>query len=87
MTIRPERGGRTGGDPEQRGPAARRRRTGDLHASRRGSLYYAGHLPILRDMTVPREIRRPHVEWWIVAAWSSLALVVVAGLAAATGTF
>ncbi|MBT0992734.1 molybdopterin oxidoreductase [Cellulomonas sp. DKR-3] len=38
-------------------------------------------------MAVRRAIRRPHVEWWVVAAWSSLALVVVAGLAAATGTF
>jgi hypothetical protein len=32
-----------------------------------------------------RVLRRHHVEWWIVAAWSSLALVVVAGLTAATG--
>jgi len=27
------------------------------------------------------------VEWWVVAAWSSLALMVVAGLTAAAGTF
>jgi hypothetical protein len=71
------------GNPGATGP----RRTGELHASRRGSLSLAGHLPILRDMTVRREIRRTHVEWWVVAAWSSIALVVVAGLAAATGMY
>jgi len=38
-------------------------------------------------MAVRREIRRHHVEWWVVAAWTSFALVVLAGLAAAGGTF
>jgi len=29
---------------------------------------------------------RPHpVEWWVVAAWSSLALVVLAGIGGAVG--
>jgi len=44
-------------------------------------------LPIVQDMTARRAIRRHHVEWWVVAAWSSLALMIVAGLTAAAGTF
>jgi len=44
-------------------------------------------LPIVKDMAVRRAIRRHHVEWWVVSAWASLALLVVAGLAAAAGGF
>jgi len=51
-------------------------------------LYVAHVMPIFPGMTdrqTQRVLRRHHVEWWIVAAWASLALVVVAGLTAATG--
>ncbi|MEZ0448760.1 molybdopterin oxidoreductase [Cellulomonas humilata] len=39
----------------------------------------------MAERQAQRVLRRHHVEWWIVAAWASLALVVVAGLTAATG--
>lgn len=32
-----------------------------------------------------RTLRRHHVEWWVVAAWASLGLLVAAGVAAAAG--
>ncbi|QCB94305.1 molybdopterin oxidoreductase [Cellulomonas shaoxiangyii] len=32
-----------------------------------------------------REVPHHHAEWWVVAAWSSLALLVVSGLVAAAG--
>ena len=32
-----------------------------------------------------RELVHHRVPWWVVTAWSSLALVVLAGLAAAAG--
>ncbi|MBU4214701.1 MAG: molybdopterin oxidoreductase [Actinobacteria bacterium] len=32
-----------------------------------------------------RQLDRHRVSWWVVAAWSSLALLVLAGLAAAAG--
>ncbi|MCC2322848.1 molybdopterin oxidoreductase [Cellulomonas xiejunii] len=35
--------------------------------------------------THTREVRRHRVEWWVVAAWSSLVLLVVSGLLAAAG--
>jgi hypothetical protein len=34
---------------------------------------------------VQRELAHHRVAWWVVSAWSSLALVVLAGLAAAAG--
>jgi hypothetical protein len=33
----------------------------------------------------PPITRRHHVEWWVLSAWGSLVLVVVAGVAAAAG--
>lgn len=35
--------------------------------------------------THTREVRRHRTEWWVVAAWASLALLVVSGLLAAAG--
>ncbi|MBO3089063.1 molybdopterin oxidoreductase [Cellulomonas dongxiuzhuiae] len=35
--------------------------------------------------TQSREVRRHRTEWWVVAAWASLALLVVSGLLAAAG--
>lgn len=35
--------------------------------------------------THSREVRRHRAEWWVVAAWTSLALLVVSGLLAASG--
>ncbi|MFI2753522.1 molybdopterin oxidoreductase [Cellulomonas sp. P22] len=32
-----------------------------------------------------RTARRLHVEWWVLAAWASLGLLVLAGLVAAAG--
>jgi len=32
-----------------------------------------------------RMARRHHLEWWVVTAWGSIALVVAAGVAAAAG--
>ncbi|QGQ20029.1 molybdopterin oxidoreductase [Cellulomonas sp. JZ18] len=32
-----------------------------------------------------REVRHHRVEWWVVAAWASLGLLVVCGLLAAAG--
>ncbi|MCG2800314.1 MAG: molybdopterin oxidoreductase [Cellulomonas sp.] len=32
-----------------------------------------------------RQLDRHRVTWWVVAAWSSLALLVLAGLVAAAG--
>ena len=52
-------------------------------------LYLARVLPILEVWPIVRRsgfCGDHHVEWWVVAAWASLALVVVAGLAAATRT-
>jgi len=39
----------------------------------------------MTERQAQRDLRRHHVEWWIVAAWASLGLVVVSGLTAATG--
>ncbi|MDM8086156.1 molybdopterin oxidoreductase [Cellulomonas cellasea] len=39
-------------------------------------------------MGVPRTeraARRRHVEWWVLSAWLSLGLLVLAGLTAAAG--
>lgn len=33
----------------------------------------------------PRPLVRHRIAWWVVAAWASLALLVLAGLAAAAG--
>jgi len=35
--------------------------------------------------TQTREVRRHRAEWWVVTAWTSLALLVVSGLLAAAG--
>lgn len=32
-----------------------------------------------------RMARHHHLEWWVVTAWGSIALVVLAGVAAAAG--
>ena len=32
-----------------------------------------------------RVVRRRHVDWWVLGAWLSLTLLVLAGLAAAAG--
>jgi len=32
-----------------------------------------------------RDVRRHRAEWWVVTAWTSLALLVVCGLLAAAG--
>ena len=51
-------------------------------------LYLSDPVPIFKSMAerqAQRVLRRHHVEWWIVGAWASLALVVVAGLTAAAG--
>jgi hypothetical protein len=35
--------------------------------------------------SVQRELDHRRIAWWVVAAWSSLALLVLLGLAAAAG--
>jgi len=39
----------------------------------------------MADRQANRELRRHHTEWWVVCAWASIALLVAAGLVAATG--
>ncbi|MDM7830868.1 molybdopterin oxidoreductase [Cellulomonas edaphi] len=38
-------------------------------------------------MASRRETRHHHPEWWVVSAFLSVGLIVVAGLAAATGMY
>jgi hypothetical protein len=35
--------------------------------------------------TPERMARHHHLEWWVLTAWGSIALVVLAGVAAAAG--
>jgi hypothetical protein len=39
----------------------------------------------MADRQAHRELRRHHTEWWVVCAWASLALLLAAGLTAASG--
>ena len=53
-----------------------------------GSWSLRAPLPIVEGMSTrpaQRLTRRPHVEWWVLAAWGSIVLVVLAGVVAAAG--
>lgn len=65
-------------------------RAGELAADRRGTLSGADGVPIFEGMAerlAQRALRAHHTPWWLVCACASLTLLVVAGLAAATGLF